>query len=424
MKLLLVGCSHQTAEVALRERLAFSPHQAEQALARWRDAFPATEGVLISTCNRVEMYAAADHKGDLPTHRQVAEFLADCQGLNPHDIFNQLFEHSGETAVRHLFTVAASLDSMVVGEPQILAQVKQAYHLAQRQNCAGPLTHDAFQSALRAAKRVAGETRIHEKRVSIPSVAVGDFAQEIFARFDDKVVVVIGAGEMADETLSYVRAAGARQPRIVNRHDARAIDLAAKHHGVAVPWAELDQQLAAADLIISTTGASQPVVTLERYERFKDSRYQRPLIILDLAVPRDFDPRIGDELNVFLYTLDDLQAACQRNRQEREGELPRALSIIEDETARFMTDVYHRATRPIIQQLRSGWHAICDAELQRLYHKLPDLDAAARQEIEQTFERFVNKLLHPPLESLRAEARQGTPHGLLDALKRLFRLEE
>lgn len=424
MKLLLVGCSHHNASVATRERLAFTPQQAASALESWRAAFPQTEAVLLSTCNRVELYTAAEQNAESPSHQQIVEFLANCRGLNPYEVFNDLFEQSGEGVVRHLFTVAASLDSMVLGEAQILSQVKQAYSLAQEHQSAGPLTHDVFQSALRVAKRVASETALHEKRVSIPSVAVGDFAREIFDHFDDKQVLVIGAGEMADETLTYLRAEGVRRIVIVNRNHERAIALAKKHGGAVAKWEDLDAQLTAADMVVSTTGASVPIVTLERYRQIEPARYQRPLIVLDLAIPRDFDPAINQSLNVYLYSLDDLQAACQRNRTERDRELPQALSIIEDETTRFMSELRHRATRPIIQQLRTGWQGLRDAELKRLYNRLPKLDEASRAEIDQAFERFVNKLLHPPLESLRDESRTGSPHGLIDAIKRLFRLPD
>jgi glutamyl-tRNA reductase len=200
--------------------------------------------------------------------------------------------------------------------------------------------------------------------------------------------------------------------------------LAEQLGGRAAQWDELDHLLIAADLIVSTTGASQPVVGLERYRRIEAERFQRPLFILDLAVPRDFDPAIADCLGVYLYSVDDLAAACERNRQERDRELPRALAIVEEETARFMTELHHRATGPIIQRLRQGWQSLRDQELARLFNKLPSLDDRARGEIRQAFDRYVNKLLHPPLESLRDESRHGAPHGLLEALKRLFHLKD
>ena len=422
MKVRMVGCSHHTASVELRERLAFNPAQAKAALRSFRETFPRAEAVLLSTCNRVEVYTAIDAPDDEPSHEQVAAFLAGCHGLTLYDVFDDLFERTGDDAVRHLFSVAASLDSMVLGEPHILAQVKQAYQLATQENSAGPLTHAIFQAAVKVARRVTNETSLHQKRVSIPSVAVADFAAQVFERFDDKHVLVIGAGEMAEETLRYLREAGARQLTIVNRSYERARDLAQQWEGRVAPWEALLSELVRADLVVSTTGAAQPVVTLANYRQVEAQRYQRPLFVLDLAIPRDFDPAIGECLQVFLYSLDDLQAACLRNRQERDAEMPRALAIVEEETARFMAELHHRSTGPVIQQLKQGWQAPKADELRRLFNKLPQLDERARAEVEQSFDRLLNKLLHPPLETLRDEARHGIPHALLDAFKRLFQL--
>jgi glutamyl-tRNA reductase len=424
MKLQMVGCSHHNASLAVRERLAFSPDQVADALDQWRASYPLTEAVLLSTCNRVELYTAADDLAAAPSDQQVKQFLAEFHGLPPHQVFHDLVEQSDEGAVRHLFTVAASLDSMVLGESQILAQVKQAYQLAARQDSIGPITHDVFQRALRVAKRVAAETSINDKRVSIASVAVSGFARNVFERFDDKQILVIGAGETAEEVLVYLREEGARQITVINRTQQTAVKLAQDFGGQTAPWNELDAKLAAADLIVSATGASQPVVTLEHFRRIEPHRYQRPLFILDLAVPRDFEPTIATRLGVYLYSLDDLQEVCRRNRAARDQEMPQALHIVAEETSQFMQELYHRATGPIIRQLRQGWHEVRDDELRRLFNKLPELDERSRQEISQAFERYVNKLLHPPLESLRDESRTGTPHSLLEALKRLFRLEQ
>ncbi len=424
MKLQMVGCSHHNASLEVRERLAFSPDQVATALEQWRLSFPMTEAVLLSTCNRVELYTAADDLAAAPSDQQIKQFLAEFHRLPLHQVFDDLFEQSGEGAVRHLFTVAASLDSMVLGESQILAQVKQAYQLAARQDSIGPITHDVFQRALRVAKRVAAETSINDNRVSIASVAVSGFARNVFERLDDKQILVIGAGETAEEVLVYLHEAGARHITVINRSEDAAAKLAKQYAGHAASWTQLDAKLTAADLIVSATGATQPIVSLQHFRAIEPHRYQRPLFVLDLAVPRDFDPAIGDCLGVYLCSLDDLQAVCRRNRAARDKELPQALRIVEEETTRFMQELYHRATGPIIRQLRQGWHEVRDDELRRLFNKLPDLDDRDRQEITQAFERYVNKLLHPPLESLRDESRTGTPHSLLDALKRLFRLEE
>jgi glutamyl-tRNA reductase len=182
--------------------------------------------------------------------------------------------------------------------------------------------------------------------------------------------------------------------------------------------------VAEADLIVSTTGAERPVVTLDDFRRIEDRRAQQTLFILDLAVPRDFDPAIGDCLGVYLYSIDDLRATCEKNRRERDKELPEARRIVEQETVRFMAELYHRATGPIIKRLKQGWQQPAEDELRRLFNKLPELDERAKGEIRVAFDRLVNKLLHPPLESLRDEARQGVPHGLVEALKRLFQLKD
>jgi glutamyl-tRNA reductase len=335
-----------------------------------------------------------------------------------------LFEHTGEDFVRHLFTVAASLDSMVVGEAQILGQVKQAYELATSASATGPLTNAAFQAALRVAKRVATQTAIQKKRVSIPSVAVAEFAKSVFERFDDKHVLVIGAGEMAEEALRYLIDEGARNISIVNRSRPRADELASRLAGDPRPWDELHALLVEADLVVSATGASEPIVALDDFKSIVSERYQRPLLILDLAIPRDFDPQIEKLTGVYLYSIDDLQAACEKNRRERELQWPRAERIIEEETRRFMADLHHRATAPTIKRLKSRAEEVKADELARLLNKLGPIDSKMRDDISGAFDRVVNKLLHPPLESLRDEAEQGPPHGLLEALRRLFRLNE
>jgi len=328
-------------------------------------------------------------------------------------------------AVAHLYRVAASLDSMVVGEPQILAQVKQAYQRSVDNNAAGPALHELFQSALRTARRVHNETGLHKHRVSIPSVAIADFASRVFERFDDKHVLVIGAGEMAEETIRYLQDAGATRIHVVNRSPERALELASAWNGVAVPWERLWDELAAADLVIGATGANEPIVSASRFERVvAPLRQQRPLFILDLAVPRNFEPEVGEQLGVYLYSLDDLALACERNREARAAELPAAEQIIVAETDAFMAAAHRRIAGPVISGFRRNLEEPKVAELERLFKKLPDLDDRTRSEIEQFADRLVNKLLHPPLESLRDASQEGPPHGLLDALRRLFRLEE
>ncbi len=423
MNVQVVGCSHHNTPIAIRERLAFSPEQAREALRKFRREFPEMEVVLLSTCNRVELYTAGENVSS-PAASCTADFLAQFHGLPPEGLSEHLRQRTGKEAVGHLFTVAASLDSMVVGEPQILSQVKQAYQAATEEATAGPLLHAAFQAAVKAARRVAGETTIHRRRVSIPSVAVADFAQQIFERFDDKNVLLIGAGEMAEETLRYLQDQGARDVTVVNRSPQRAAELARRWRGRTRGWEELLAALAVADLVVSTTGAEEPIVTLGQFQSIEGARGERPLFILDLAVPRDFDPAIGDRPEVYLYSIDDLREACDANRRQRDKELPAAMRIIEQETDRFMADLHHRTSGPIIRQLKRGWEKPKEEEMRRLLNKLPELDERGRAEIREAFDRLLNKLLHPPMESLRDESRHGIPHALVDALKRLFQLKD
>lgn len=423
MTLQVLGCSHHNAPIAIRENLAFSTEQSRAALDKFRGEFPQVEAVLLSTCNRMELYSASEDT-DLPAPERLAQFLAEFHGLAAQEVLGHLYHCVDREAVQHLFAVASSLDSMVLGEPQILSQVKNAYLLATETSTAGPLTHATFQAALHVARRVAGETALHQRRVSIPSVAVLDFAQQVFEHFDDKKTLVLGAGEMAEETLRYLQDAGAHDVMVVNRNPARAATLAEAWHGRALPWDQLLEALTEADLVVSTTGAPEPIITLAQFRSIETARYQRPLFVLDLAVPRDFDPAIGDRPGVYLYSIDDLQQTCDNNRRLRDRELPAAERIVEHETSRFMTELHHRATGSLIRQLRADWDKPKEEELRRLLNRLPDLDEHAREEIRRSFDRLVNKLLHPPLESLRDEARHGIPTTLLESLARLFQLKD
>lgn len=438
MKLNMVGCTHRATNLEVRQLLAFSDEQATRALHKWQQRQPDTEMVLVATCNRVELYASTtlqerdQGNGDENGGAEQGEFpnsliqaLLDFHQVPHERVAGQLISLSGQEVVDHLYHVTTSLDSMVIGEPQILSQIKEAYRRAQNCGSAGPMMHNLFQSALRTAKRVAGETSLHKHHVSIPSVAIADFASRVFERLDDKRVLVIGAGEMAEETLRYIRDTGASQIHVVNRNADRGKTLAARWSGSYHPWSELEAQLTTADLVISTTGATESIMTARRYhQRVAPHRHGRVLFILDLAVPRDFDPDMGNSLGVYLYSLDDLSAACKRHQEARQQELPAAEKIIRQETNRFVVNAHHRLTASVITGLRHGFEQPKKAELERLFHKLPDLDEPTREEISRFADRLVNKILHPPMQSLREASQNGTPHGLLDAIKRLFQLQD
>ena len=426
MNLQVIYCNHQTASLDIRERLAFTDEeQLADAYTQLRDRFPNSEAVVLSTCNRVELYTAQENAAAAPTHDELAGFLSNFHGVPVEEFLGDLLQHSGAEAVGHLFRVCSSIDSMVLGEPQIVSQVKEAYRQAEANEACGPLTNALFQCAIRVSKRVRSETRLAEGRVSIASVAVGEFARGIFDRFDDKTVLVIGAGEMAEETLQYLQDDGVRDVLVVNRNPERARELAAKWGGNGFGMERLEELLPGADVVGAATGADQPIVDVEMFARVRDGQRDRPVFVLDLGAPRDVAPEVsGLDDNVFLYDVDDLQETCERNRKSRSQEIVRALSIIENESDRFMQDVYHRATGPIVKRLREQWSDVSQKEMDRLRSKLSHLGDADIDQVEQTVNRIVNKLLHPPLEALRDEARDGTPHGLLDALSRLFHIRD
>ena len=424
MNLQVVYCTHETADLSVRERLAFaSEDDLLRAYDELRSRFPTSEHVVVSTCNRVELYTAQEDPGDAPSTDQLASFFADFHHVPQQEVFAEMLERTGVEAVRHLFEVASSVDSMVLGENQIVNQVKAAYEVATRGNANGPLTNALFQRAMTVSRRVRTETQLSEGRISIASVAVGEFGRSIFDRFDDKLVLVIGAGEMAEETLRYLTGEGVGRLIVVNRTMERAEALAEQFGGETHPYDELDEWMRQARVIVSTTGADQPIVDAERFRRIRQAGDGRPVFILDLGAPRDFDPAVADvDEGVFLYDIDDLERTCAENRAARTSEVDKARSIIEEETGRFMQEIYHKATGPIVHRLRERWHEVSRKELDVLFRKTPKLTESDREAVERTVERIVNKLLHPPLETLRDEAREGTPHGLLEAVRRLFHL--
>lgn len=423
MNLLVLYCSHQTTPLAIRERLAFAPERLAQAYEQLKQRIPDCEAVILSTCNRVELYVATADDDAQQTRNILAQFLSDFHQVPLDEFVGELQADSSSEAVWHLFEVISSLDSMVLGEPQIVNQVRQAYRDAEASGACGPLIHSLFQSAIRVSGRVRSETRLAEGRVSIASVAVGDFAKRIFDHFSDKLVLVIGAGEMAEETLRYLKDEGVRDIVVINRSAERAERLAKEWGGRAELWDKLDYWLGKADVIVSTTGADKPIVDAGRFRKVRSASQGRPAFILDLGAPRDFEPAVGDPDDVFLYDIDSLKRTCEENRNARIREIENARHIIAEEQRRFMAEFHHRASGDVVARLMQDWHAVSKEELERLFNKLPHLTDRDREGIERAVERIVNKLLHPPLTVLKDEARDGTPHGLISALKRLFRLD-
>ena len=421
----MVSWSHHRTPLDVREKLSFSPAQVRDALQRFQAQFPETESVLLSTCNRVELYCASSRQDKLPRADELGVFLTGYHGLAYAELKEQVTAISGEDAIQHLFMVAASLDSMIVGEAQILSQVKAAYELACGSDTASAMMHRVFQRATVVARRVANETEIHKRRISVPSVAVSEIAADFFERFDDKRILLIGAGDMGTETLRYLRDAGAEKIRITNRNLDRATELAGPMGATVESWENLDKAIAESDLIVSTTSATQPIVRVEQFKAIR-SRRSHAVLILDLAVPRDFEAGIAELPDVYLFTVDDLQQVCDRNIVLRQEQWPKAANIVAQETKKFLTESIHQGSGQTIKKLRDQAHQIKEEEYARLVAKLQTrgIDEQSQKEIEVAFDRLVNKLLHPPLQSLRDNA-DSTHHAtLLDALRRLFQIND
>ena len=428
MNMLVIGCSHHVADAAFRERVAFAPDQVSGFLDSYYEKYPDSEALLLSTCNRTELYVLSEQAEAVPSRGDLIQLLSSRHGIAAEELDSSLYAHQDADAVSHLFSVSSSLDSMVVGESQIVSQVKQAYEMAVDARPKAPLIHRTFDAAIRVAKRVSTETKIHENRVSVPSVAINVLAKQIFERFDNKKILVLGAGEMAEETLTYLKAAGASQITVANRTHERAVSLAEKFNGQTAQWSELTDQLAQADLVVSTTGAKEPIVDVASFAPVMKARNQKMLFVLDLAIPRDFDDRIGQQFeDVYLYSLDDLQRECERNMSSRKNHWPKARKIVADETESFFRDTRRRASGSTIAQLKKQANSIKDDELKRLLNRLESTSDKDREQIEKSFHRLVNKILHPPLESIREESAteesDPQPVGLLEAMKRLFQLE-
>ena len=422
MNFVAVGVSFRSADVALREQVAFSDQARDAAAARLAARY-GCEAAVLSTCNRVELYLARPLGGELPPPDLIAEFLAEVHGVAPTAIRPHLVEWPGPDGVRHLFRVAASLDSLIVGEAQIVGQVKAAFEAARAVGSTGPLLNALYQHAQTTAKRVRTETGIAAGHVSVSSVAV-DYVRQVFDHFGDKTVLVIGAGKMGRLTLKHLHHLRPRQILVTNRSPDRATEVAAGCGGHAVPWEKLDDALVQADIVLSTTGAPDPVVTERRYAAVRNRRAGRPAVILDIAVPRDFDPAVHDGETTFVFNIDDLKGVREHTLAKRRAHLERAEAIVEEEGRRFVADWGRRKNGQLIARLTQEFEArrreVLEPLMARLNGKLTEKD---RQEIEGAFRLYQNKLLHGPITALGEASKEGSGPALLEAVKRLFRLD-
>jgi glutamyl-tRNA reductase len=420
MRLYAVGVSHRTAPVELRECLDFARLGVDRALHALAERGFGRELVVLSTCNRAEIYAVTS--ADAPDGI-FGRFMSDYHGVPYDAVSPHLFMYRGADAARHLFRVAAGLDSLVVGEPQILGQVKEAFATANDLKHTGALTNRLFHSAFSVGKRVRTETRLGEGAVSVSYAAIS-LAHKIFGDLKGLSVLILGAGEMAKLTGVHLQAQEVKQLTIASRTLAAAEALAQHLNGRAVAWASLPGTLASADIVISATGATEPVLTRGRIEEVMRHRRSRPLFIIDIAVPRDVEPSAGDLDQVFLYNIDDLQSIVKENLSRRAGELERAEAIVAEEVERFSAWMQSREIIPTVVALRQRFEAIRQAELERLEPKLSGLPPEARARVDEITHLIVEKLLVTPTEQLKAASDDPMVVAYADALNRLFSLAD
>jgi glutamyl-tRNA reductase len=422
MNILVVGLNHKTAPVEIREQLAFSPSKVTEALDRFQKRFPSSEVAILSTCNRVELYACSPKTSSGFTEEAVLDFLAECHVLEKERFRNYMYTHWNLEAVEHLFFVTSSLDSMVLGESQILGQVKEAYTTACTQGTTGKVFHQLFQQALNVAKEVHTHSKIAQGKVSISSVAV-EFAERIFQDFSDKTVFIIGAGEMAELVLKSLVEQGVRTVMVSNRSYDRAVALAGEFGGKAVRFDSLAEELARADIVISSTAAPHYVLHPEHVKAAMQRRKGTPMFLIDIAVPRDVNPEVSKIENVYLYNIDDLQGVVSQNVEERTKEVEKCRAMVEEEVEEFMAWIEEMKIGPAITHLRQHFHHIGKEELERLRPKLGNLNEEYWQEVVYTMERTLNKLLHRPLEVGKEEAKNGGGYRYVETIKKLFGIE-
>jgi glutamyl-tRNA reductase len=424
-----MGVDHRSAPTAVREALAFEGAKLARGIDSLKSGFPGNEFVILSTCNRVEIYVASEDPASVPEVGELTDWMAAFHGMDPSLLAGHLVTHHEDAVIGHTFRVASSLESLVIGEGQILGQVRDAYKAAEAQGAVGAIFHPLFQNALRVGKKVREETGMDRGKLSIASVAV-DVARDVFDSFGDKAVLVIGAGKMGDLTLKHLSELHPGQILVTNRNLERAHAAAHKWNARAIPFERLDDALVEADVVVSTTAADEPLVSLERYALVQKRRRNRLALILDIAVPRDFDPRIGNLSDqVMLYNVDDLRAQVEQHLAARRRGIDPAQVIIERETAVCLLALCHQQhAGALLRQLGDYADGVRLREQDTLFTRLAHLSDADREAIAHTLRRMQNQFLHHPRSALRSAATSDAPtgplHPLLQAFRHLFGLDE
>lgn len=418
-ELFVSGLSHKTAPIAVREQLAVEEDKLREILVDVHGAGVLSEVVILSTCNRVEVYGVADVPGEA---RALAfRRLGQHRGVDLAQVEPLLYTKSGTEAVHHCFRVAASLDSMLLGEPQILGQVKDAFALAQNCQAVGPLLHRLWTQAFAVAKKVRTETELARHAVSVSYAAV-ELARKIFGTLEGKAVLLIGAGKMGELAAKQLVDQGAFPIYVTNRTWARAQEMARALSGTAVPFDAWAETLATVDIVITSTGATEPIVRRAAVERCLQGRRSRPLFFIDIGVPRDVEPGVNELEAVFCYDIDDLRQVVESNLRERLREAQKAEALVEREVAKFTARAQDLEVVPTIVSLRERLEAIRRGEVEKAYGILPNADAQTRRAIEAMSQAIVKKILHTPTVKLRELSRGGHVRSWTEMVHELFGL--
>lgn len=419
MKVLLTGLSHHTAPVEVREKLAIPEAELPDALRELRERSGAQEALILSTCNRVEVAVTAE---TAEAAARVTEFLAARQRVDAAWLAGFLYRHQDRDAIRHLFRVASSLDSMVLGEPQILGQLKAAYAAAREQGCVNGFLDAVLTRAFAVAKRVRSETGIARSAVSVSSAAV-DLARQIFGNLRDKRVLLIGAGKMSELAARHLQTAGCGLILVTNRTRARAEEMALAVGGQVLNYEVFRDRLHEADIVLASSGAPECLLGKDEMQRVLERRRNRPMFVIDIAVPRNVAPEVNELENVYLYDIDDLGRAVEQNRRARAMEAEQAEQIIDAEIARLLERLKAREVTPTIVGIQQHLDALSRAEYERLRPRFGDLSEQQEEALQAYTRALLNKIAHGPMTELRRAATRPEGDKVINVIRRMFRLD-
>lgn len=418
MEIVLVGLNHRTAPVEVRERVSFTTEQARRAAEELRARGILEESLVLSTCNRSEVYGVPPESSH-ECAPGLSSFLSEFHAVRPDVLSVSLYHHYDREAVRHLFRVAAGLDSMLLGEAEILGQVREAYRFAHEHGATGPVLNRLFQGALEVGKRVRSETELGARPMSAASAGV-KLAERIFGKLNERSALVVGAGEISEQVVSQLRDRGIAHLQVMNRSRDRADDLARQFGGKVVGWGEWERALQSPDVVVSSVAAEEPVLRREVVERAMAARGNRALFLMDLGVPRNIDPSVSRLYNVYVYTIDDLSDIVQQNRNARESEIPRAESIVEEHVGKFLSWQASVELVGLMDALRSKLREERAAFVRSRVESMQHLTEADRNNVEKLMDEMLEKLLLEPAQRLRGEKELRRKIQNVEALRDLF----